>query len=717
MFAQKHRRIETRHAKGHHDQQDNHLHRIESAVSGKGEERGRAEIPFQHIEDEKPRGLRRQMQKPIHKTAEKRTEPIQKSRIHGQTDHNTAYRKGNDRTGNGQKGVLDDRKQRKPFPAYEIRHKGVRQRKHPIQNQMDQEDEEDREPQIDGEHAKRNHSSKGGNDGKLRRARHEENEKTGQPSAGFTVVDELQGSQRRRGTPQTRDTVKKLTDKTAPPLKKLTEQRKPRQNLPAYPQSDHDGKENQKQIPGRHGQKTEVAEQNPAEKIIGIIHLTFFILSKDDIMSIHADWQGVAHITYVCQETDFMKERGTDLGITEIIMIAIGALTLILLLLVYGKFAAVQKEIKDSRVETIQYINEAFKNYGQLIAGNQKEVTAMQDKRLAELGENFSRMALENEQKLENIRTTMSTKIGELTADNNKQLEQMRQTVDEKLQKTLEDRIGQSFKVVSERLEEVYKGLGEMQTLATGVGDLKKVLSNVKTRGILGEIQLGAILEQILSPDQYEENITTRSTGNERVEYAVKLPGDDDRVVYLPIDAKFPADAYSKLADAYDAGDSAAIEAAGKNLEKVIKSEAKDIRDKYIEPPNTTDFGIMFLPFEGLYAEVVRRGLVETLQKDYKVNIAGPTTMAALLNSLQMGFRTLAIQKHSGEVWDILGAVKNEFGKFEDVLTAAQKKINQANDDLDKLVGTRSRMIRSKLRKVTSLTDDQSAELLDFEEK
>lgn len=239
----------------------------------------------------------------------------------------------------------------------------------------------------------------------------------------------------------------------------------------------------------------------------------------------------------------------------------------------------------------------------------------------------------------------------------------------------------------------------------------------MKTRGILGEIQLGAILEQILSPDQYEENVTTKSTGSERVEYAVKLPGEDDGVVYLPIDAKFPGDAYAKLVDAYDAGDPQAMEAAGKNLERVIKSEAKDIKEKYIEPPNTTDFGIMFLPFEGLYAEVVRRGLVEVLQRDYKVNIAGPTTMAALLNSLQMGFKTLAIQKHSSQVWDILGAVKNEFGKFEDVLMAAQKKINQANDDLDKLVGTRSRMIRSKLRKVTTLGDEETAALLDLEEK
>lgn len=405
------------------------------------------------------------------------------------------------------------------------------------------------------------------------------------------------------------------------------------------------------------------------------------------------------------------------MDLIDMLLVLLLIVILILLIAVLGKFSAVQKEIKESRVETIQYINNSFKNFGDMVSGNQKEVTQMQDKRLAELSERFRHMTMENEQKLENIRNTMSQKIGELTEDNNKQLEQMRQTVDEKLQKTLEDRIGQSFKLVSERLEQVYKGLGEMQTLATGVGDLKKVLSNVKTRGILGEIQLGAILEQILSPDQYEENVTTRSTGCERVEYAVKLPGEDDRIVYLPIDAKFPGDAYAKLVDAYDEGDSAAIEAAGKNLEKIIKSEAKDIRDKYVEPPNTTDFGIMFLPFEGLYAEVVRRGLVETLQRDYKVNIAGPTTMAALLNSLQMGFKTLAIQKHSSEVWDILGAVKNEFGKFEDVLMAAQKKINQANDDLDKLVGTRSRMIRSKLRKVTTLDDEKSQALLDLEEK
>ena len=255
-----------------------------------------------------------------------------------------------------------------------------------------------------------------------------------------------------------------------------------------------------------------------------------------------------------------------------------------------------------------------------------------------------------------------------------------------------------------------------MQTLASGVGDLKKVLTNVKTRGILGEIQLGAILEQILSPDQYEENVKIKAHSQERVEFAVKLHGEGEQTVYLPIDAKFPGDTYAKLADAYETGDTLAIELAGRELERRIKAEAKDIHDKYVEPPVTTDFAILFLPFEGLYAEVVRRGMVETLQRDYKVNIAGPTTMAALLNSLQMGFRTLAIQKHSGEVWDILGAVKNEFGKFEEVLVSAQKRINQANEDIDKLVGTRTRMMRSKLKKVTSLTDSESERLLELEE-
>ena len=350
--------------------------------------------------------------------------------------------------------------------------------------------------------------------------------------------------------------------------------------------------------------------------------------------------------------------------------------------------------------------------FGEMISSNQKDSAENLDKRLADLNTRFSHMAVE--QKLENIRIAMEKKIGQLNEDNQKQLEEMRRTVDEKLQKTLEERISKSFQLVSERLEQVYKGLGEMQNLAAGVGDLKKVLSNVKTRGILGEVQLGAILEQILTPEQYEENVRTKSTGSERVEFAVKLPGDDEGTVWLPIDAKFPGDAYAKLVDAYELGDPNAVEEAAKNLERIIKSEAKDIHDKYIEPPYTTDFGIMFLPFEGLYAEVVRRGLLETLQRDYKVNIAGPTTMAALLNSLQMGFRTLAIQKRSGEVWNVLGALKTEFDKFGGVLESAQNRINQANAELDKLIGVRTRSIVRKLKGVTALTQEESRQLLDM---
>ena len=372
------------------------------------------------------------------------------------------------------------------------------------------------------------------------------------------------------------------------------------------------------------------------------------------------------------------------------------------------------EEIRQANRDMIQQTQNSLQVFGELISRNQKDSADNLDKRLADINTRFSQMALENEQKLENIRLSMEKKIGELTNDNNRQLEEMRKTVDEKLQKTLEDRITQSFKLVNDRLEQVYKGLGEMQNLAVGVGDLKKVLSNVKTRGILGEVQLGAILEQILSPEQYEENVITKATGADRVEFAVKLPGDDERTVWLPIDAKFPADSYSRLVDAYELGDAAAIEEAAKNLERVIKSEAKDIHTKYIEPPYTTDFGIMFLPFEGLYAEVVRRGLLDVLQREYKVNIAGPTTMAALLNSLQMGFKTLAIQKHSSEVWEVLGAVKTEFGTFGKVLDSARKRLRMADEDLEKLIGTRTRAIERKLRGVESLSEPESEEVLDI---
>lgn len=381
-----------------------------------------------------------------------------------------------------------------------------------------------------------------------------------------------------------------------------------------------------------------------------------------------------------------------------------------------------QEELRANRQETNAMMAETLRSTAQSQAEAQRGIAELQDTRLKELTTQLTQsqatlqrtvsdQSMRNEQKLENIRRTMEERIAAMQAGNEKKLEEMRHTVDEKLQKTLDERLQQSFSLVNERLEQVYKGLGEMQTLATGVGDLKKVLSNVKTRGILGEIQLGAILEEILAPEQYAVNLATVKGSTERVEYAVKLPGDGEgEEVWLPIDAKFPADAYANLLDAYDSADSTAVEAAGKVLENRIRQFAKDIRDKYIHVPDTTDFGIMFLPVEGLYAEVVRRGLVEKLQNDYKVNIAGPTTMAALLNSLQMGFRTLAIQKRSSEVWQVLGDVKTEFGKFEDVLMQTKRHLQLASDDIEKLVGVRTRQIRRKLSGVTSLNGLDSAE-------
>ena len=309
----------------------------------------------------------------------------------------------------------------------------------------------------------------------------------------------------------------------------------------------------------------------------------------------------------------------------------------------------------------------------------------------------------ETKQDLENIRVTVD-----------KKLDDMRQIVDEKLQKTLSERMNESFKLVNERLEQVYKGLGEMQTLAQGVGDLKKVLTNVKTRGIVGEIQLGAILEDILAPEQYETNVATVPNSRNVVEYAVKLPVEDGSFVWLPIDSKFPGDTYGALRDAYEEGSREQIDACVKQLIATLKSEAKDIHDKYLAPPHTTEFGIMFLPFEGLYAEAVSRGMVEILQRDYHVNLAGPSTMAALLNSLQMSFRTIAIQKRSGEVWSVLGAVKTEFDKFEACLTQTQNRLDQASRELDKLVGTRTRAIRRKLKGVTELSESETQKVLDI---
>ena len=326
------------------------------------------------------------------------------------------------------------------------------------------------------------------------------------------------------------------------------------------------------------------------------------------------------------------------------------------------------------------------------------------------LDKNLNSMSDKNEKKLDEMRGIIDSKITSLQEDNHRQLDKMRETVDDKMQKTLENRISQSFQIVNERLEQVYKGLGEMQTLATNVGDLKKVMSNVKTRGILGEYQLKAILEEILNPEQYEENIITKLGTLNRVEFAVKLPGKEGKPVYMPIDSKFPGDTYAKVVDAYETGNQDQINKALKDLDAVIKKEAKDIHDKYIDVPNTTDFGIMFLPFEGLYSEVVRRGMVEVLQREYKVNIAGPTTMAALLNSLQMGFKTLAIQKRSSEVWQVLGEVKTEFEKFEETLIDTQKRMDKAQEELKKLIGTRTRAINRKLQDVSILNLEEKIE-------
>lgn len=310
---------------------------------------------------------------------------------------------------------------------------------------------------------------------------------------------------------------------------------------------------------------------------------------------------------------------------------------------------------------------------------------------------------------------SLELKQNEMVLGTERKLEQMRVTVEEKLEKTLSDRLGQSFETVGKQLIAVQAGLGEMRTLASDVGDLKKVLSNVKQRGGVGEIQLEMLLEQILAPDQYEAGVKTKKGSSDQVEFAIKLPGRDDsqHSVYLPVDAKFPKDAYEHLVDAYDKGDQDLINKMNVQFENAIKKMAKDIRDKYLDPPNTTDFGIMFLPFEGIYAEAVRRSsLLEQLQREFKVIITGPTTLAAILNSLQMGFRTLALQKRSSEVWEVLGAVKTEFGKFGDMLEKAQKNIQTANNQLDEVMGKRTRAIQRKLKGIEGLGETDSRLLL-----
>lgn len=385
---------------------------------------------------------------------------------------------------------------------------------------------------------------------------------------------------------------------------------------------------------------------------------------------------------------------------------------------IYERLTAQQSKLRQElsaqdsrqRQELISAMQTSFSTLSKMIAESQANSSHSQTAQLVNMEERIKTFSIENEQKLSAIRQTIEKRLDKIQAENNVKLDEMRTIVTEKLNKSIDERMTESFKIVNDRLEQVYKGLGEMQTLAVGVGDLKKVLSNVKTRGILGEIQLGAILKEVLSPEQYSENIVTKPNTRNPVEFAIKLPSQNGEFVYLPIDSKFPGDTYSALKDAYDTGNPKIVEDAAKNLLRTIKSEAKDIHDKYISPPNTTDFAIMFLPFEGLYAEIVNRGMIEALQREYKVNIAGPSTMAALLNSLQMGFKTLAVQKRSSEVWKLLEEITVEFESFANVLTNTQAKLRQADSELDKLVGVRTRQMQRKLTKVSQYHDQLTSE-------
>jgi len=356
--------------------------------------------------------------------------------------------------------------------------------------------------------------------------------------------------------------------------------------------------------------------------------------------------------------------------------------------------------------------------FGDSLLKRMSELAGLQKDQLDTFATQLKGLTASNEGRMDKLRETLEERLRLIQDDTARKLEQMRATVDEKLHDTLEKRLGESFKLVSERLELVQRGLGEMQTLASGVGDLKKVLTNVKTRGTFGEIQLSSLLEQVLSPGQYDSNVETRKGSGQRVEFALKLPGRDgtaDGMVWLPLDAKFPQEDYLRLVEAQEAGDALAAADAARQLDKAVRLMAAQIRDKYLDPPHTTDFGVMFLPTEGLFAEVLRRpGLFDALQRDFKVMIAGPTTLAAMLNSLQMGFRTLAIEKRSAEVWNLLGAVRTEFSKFGQVLEKTSKKLQEAGNHID-AAAVRSRSIEKKLKGVQEMPGAEAASLLESE--
>ena len=405
----------------------------------------------------------------------------------------------------------------------------------------------------------------------------------------------------------------------------------------------------------------------------------------------------------------------TEALLIAVLIVGIANLALVILLISGRRDTAqeidrLKRDMLDEqralRAEVSENTRRSINSVGETLLNEYQRDTLNQEQR-------FKTFALENAQRMEQIRRSVERQLADIREDNGKKLDEMRSIVDEKLQKTLEDKLSRSFALVSERLEQVYKGLGEMQTLASGVGDLSKVLSNVKTRGILGEIQLGAILGEMMAPEQYEVNAKVKQATNERVEFAIKLPADDGTVL-LPIDSKFPADAYTNLMDAYEQGNADAVKAAQAVLKGRIKEFAADIAKKYINPPYTTEFAVMFLPTEGLYAEVLRLNLMEPIQREYRVSIAGPSTMAALLNSLQMGFKSVAIQKRSGEVWKVLGAVKTEFASFEKTLAKTRDRLRLADEELGRLIGARTHKINRSLERVTALpADDEVSQLVD----
>lgn len=405
----------------------------------------------------------------------------------------------------------------------------------------------------------------------------------------------------------------------------------------------------------------------------------------------------------------------TEALLIAVLIVGIADLALVILLISSRKDTAreidrLKRDMLDEqralRAEVSENTRRSINSVGETLLNEYQRDTLNQEQR-------FKTFALENAQRMEQIRRGVERQLADIREDNGKKLDEMRSIVDEKLQKTLEDKLSRSFALVSERLEQVYKGLGEMQTLASGVGDLSKVLSNVKTRGILGEIQLGAILGEMMAPEQYEVNAKVKQATNERVEFAIKLPADDGTVL-LPVDSKFPADAYTNLMDAYEQGNADAVKAAQAVLKGRIKEFGADIAKKYINPPYTTEFAVMFLPTEGLYAEVLRLNLMEPIQREYRVSIAGPSTMAALLNSLQMGFKSVAIQKRSGEVWKVLGAVKTEFASFEKTLAKTRDRLRLADEELGRLIGARTHKINRSLERVTALpAEDGVAQLVD----